>query len=151
MPPHTDIQPQNANILNGNAPDLLVECSRYEEKIKQYGGIKLFLAGIGPDGHIARRGRAEVLAAVLRWAPSAGPEQPLPQPGAEPGTLGAIHHLGWRDDQTLVTAACADMSVVAWSVVLSGRTTASEARAAAAAEVVQEETPMSKRPRNSAV
>lgn len=50
---HTDIQPQNANILNGNAPDLLVECSRYEEKIKQYGGIKLFLAGIGPDGHIA--------------------------------------------------------------------------------------------------
>ena len=50
---HIDIQPQNANILDGNAPDLLAECNRYEEKIKSYGGIKLFLAGIGPDGHIA--------------------------------------------------------------------------------------------------
>ena len=26
---------------------------RYEEKIASHGGIKLFLAGIGPDGHIA--------------------------------------------------------------------------------------------------
>jgi glucosamine-6-phosphate isomerase len=50
---HIDIQPQNANLLDGNAPDLDVECKRYEDKIKQYGGIMLFLAGIGPDGHIA--------------------------------------------------------------------------------------------------
>ena len=50
---HIDIQRQNVNILDGNAPDLKVECDRYEEKIKSYGGIKLFLAGIGPDGHIA--------------------------------------------------------------------------------------------------
>lgn len=48
-----DIQPQNANLLDGNAPDLLAECQRYEDKIKGYGGIHLFLAGIGPDGHIA--------------------------------------------------------------------------------------------------
>ena len=41
------------NILNGNAADLEAECARYEEKIKNYGGIHLFLGGIGPDGHIA--------------------------------------------------------------------------------------------------
>ena len=29
------------------------ECARYEEKIKSYGGIDLFMGGIGPDGHIA--------------------------------------------------------------------------------------------------
>ncbi|MCF8359411.1 MAG: glucosamine-6-phosphate deaminase [Prolixibacteraceae bacterium] len=50
---HIDILPENANILNGNAPDLEKECARYEEKILQYGGIDLFLGGIGPDGHLA--------------------------------------------------------------------------------------------------
>ena len=29
------------------------ECNEYEEKIKQAGGIELFIGGIGPDGHIA--------------------------------------------------------------------------------------------------
>ena len=41
------------NILNGNAKDLIKECKAYEEKIKAYGGIELFLGGIGEDGHIA--------------------------------------------------------------------------------------------------
>jgi len=50
---HIDIPPENINILNGNAPDLEAECMHYEEKIKSYGGINLFLGGIGPDGHIA--------------------------------------------------------------------------------------------------
>lgn len=50
---HVNIQPQNANILNGEAEDLVAECNAYEEKIKKYGGIKLFLAGLGADGHIA--------------------------------------------------------------------------------------------------
>jgi glucosamine-6-phosphate deaminase len=50
---HVDIPPENVNILNGNAPDLEEECRRYEEKISSYGGIDLFLGGIGPDGHIA--------------------------------------------------------------------------------------------------
>lgn len=27
--------------------------ARYEKKIKRYGGIELFVGGIGPDGHIA--------------------------------------------------------------------------------------------------
>lgn len=50
---HIDIQKENINILNGNAKDLEAECQRYEEKITSYGGIHLFLGGIGPDGHIA--------------------------------------------------------------------------------------------------
>ena len=50
---HIDIKKENVNILNGNAADLEAECARYEEKIKSYGGIDLFMGGIGPDGHIA--------------------------------------------------------------------------------------------------
>jgi glucosamine-6-phosphate deaminase len=48
-----DIKPENVHILNGNAPDLIAECNAYEETIASYGGIDLFLGGIGPDGHIA--------------------------------------------------------------------------------------------------
>lgn len=50
---HIDIDANNVNILNGNAPDLTAECDAYEAKIKAIGGIDLFLGGIGPDGHIA--------------------------------------------------------------------------------------------------
>ena len=50
---HIDIPRENVNILNGNAPDLTAECARFEEKIKSYGGIDLFMGGVGPDGHIA--------------------------------------------------------------------------------------------------
>ncbi|MCK5135580.1 MAG: glucosamine-6-phosphate deaminase [Bacteroidales bacterium] len=50
---HIDIPPENINILDGNAPDLEKVCKDYEAKIKQFGGIELFLGGIGPDGHIA--------------------------------------------------------------------------------------------------
>jgi len=50
---HVDIEKDNVNILNGNAPDVEEECQLYEEKINQYGGIDLFMGGIGPDGHIA--------------------------------------------------------------------------------------------------
>ncbi|KAL1919239.1 uncharacterized protein VTP21DRAFT_1931 [Calcarisporiella thermophila] len=50
---HVDILPQNVHILDGNATDLDAECQQFEEKIRQAGGIELFLGGIGPDGHIA--------------------------------------------------------------------------------------------------
>jgi len=50
---HLDIRKENVNILNGNAPDLEAECAGYEGKIKKAGGVKLFIGGIGPDGHIA--------------------------------------------------------------------------------------------------
>ena len=48
-----DIPKENVNILNGNADDLDAECAAYEERIRQAGGIELFVGGIGPDGHIA--------------------------------------------------------------------------------------------------
>uniref|UniRef100_A0A0B7AK85 Glucosamine-6-phosphate isomerase n=1 Tax=Arion vulgaris TaxID=1028688 RepID=A0A0B7AK85_9EUPU len=50
---HIDIQPENAHVLDGNAKDLETECNEYEAKIKAAGGIRLFIGGIGPDGHIA--------------------------------------------------------------------------------------------------
>lgn len=50
---YVDLKPENTNILNGNAADLEKECEQFEDKIKAYGGIKLFLGGIGPDGHLA--------------------------------------------------------------------------------------------------
>ena len=50
---HLDIPPQNINLLNGNAPDLEEECDRYEAMIDSYGGIELFIGGVGEAGHIA--------------------------------------------------------------------------------------------------
>ena len=50
---HIDIKPENVNILDGNAPDLLKECQNYEDKIKAVGGIDLFLCGVGANGHLA--------------------------------------------------------------------------------------------------
>lgn len=50
---HIDCPKENIHILNGNAEDLLAECAHYEEMIKEFGGVDLFLGGIGPDGHIA--------------------------------------------------------------------------------------------------
>jgi glucosamine-6-phosphate deaminase len=48
-----DIPKKNVNILNGNALDLDAECAGYEERIRKAGGVRLFVGGIGPDGHIA--------------------------------------------------------------------------------------------------
>lgn len=50
---HIDCPKENIHILNGNAPDLAEECANYEKEIEKFGGIDLFLGGIGPDGHIA--------------------------------------------------------------------------------------------------
>ena len=48
-----DMKPENINILNGLAEDPEAECARYEAKIASYGGIDLFMGGIGVDGHLA--------------------------------------------------------------------------------------------------
>nr|POF03974.1 glucosamine-6-phosphate isomerase 1 [Quercus suber] len=48
-----DVAPGHVHLLDGNAADLEAECLAYEERIRRAGGIELFLAGIGPDGHIA--------------------------------------------------------------------------------------------------
>lgn len=50
---HIDINPENVNILNGNAEDPVAECAAYEEKIAKAGGIDLFMGGVGENGHIA--------------------------------------------------------------------------------------------------
>jgi len=63
---HVDIPKENINILNGNAPDLKAECARYEEKMRSIGGVKLFLGGIGADGHIAFNEPASSLSSRTR-------------------------------------------------------------------------------------
>ncbi len=50
---HIDIKKENVNFLDGNAQDVVAECQRYEDKIKSYGGVDLFMGGVGQDGHIA--------------------------------------------------------------------------------------------------
>lgn len=63
---HVDIPCENINLLNGNAPDVDIECRRYEEKIKSYGKINLFMGGVGNDGHIAFNEPASSLASRTR-------------------------------------------------------------------------------------
>jgi glucosamine-6-phosphate deaminase len=48
-----DLPASQAHILDGMAKDPEAECLAYEEAIRAAGGIGLFLAGIGPDGHLA--------------------------------------------------------------------------------------------------
>lgn len=63
---HVDIQPENINLLNGNASDITAECKRYEDKIKSYGKIHLFMGGVGNDGHIAFNEPASSLSSRTR-------------------------------------------------------------------------------------
>lgn len=49
---HINIKKENTFVPNGIAADLNAECSLYDERIKQCGGIDLQLLGIGLDGHI---------------------------------------------------------------------------------------------------
>jgi len=48
-----DIPEKNIHIPSGNARDLEMECTNYEAMIRDMGGVDLFMAGIGHDGHIA--------------------------------------------------------------------------------------------------
>jgi glucosamine-6-phosphate deaminase len=50
---HVDIPRENIYILNGNAANLEDECQKYENTIAAFGGIELFVGGVGEDGHIA--------------------------------------------------------------------------------------------------
>ncbi len=50
---HIDCPKENIHILNGNAVNLEQECENYEKEILRFGGIDLFIGGVGPDGHIA--------------------------------------------------------------------------------------------------
>ena len=48
-----DMKPENIHILDGMTRDPEGECARYEEMIREAGGIDLFMGGIGVDGHLA--------------------------------------------------------------------------------------------------
>jgi glucosamine-6-phosphate deaminase len=49
---HVDIDPQNAHLPDGMAPDLDAECARYERDIASVGGLGLTFLGVGRNGHI---------------------------------------------------------------------------------------------------
>jgi len=50
---HVDLKPENTHLPNGTAPDLGVECARYERAIRNAGGLALTFLGLGSNGHIA--------------------------------------------------------------------------------------------------
>ncbi len=50
---HINIRMENTHIPNGMAKDLKAECEKYEQMIKEAGGIDIQLLGIGANGHIA--------------------------------------------------------------------------------------------------
>ena len=47
-----NIKKENTFVPNGTAKDLVAECTNYDARIKNLGGIDLQLLGIGNDGHI---------------------------------------------------------------------------------------------------
>lgn len=49
---HIDIEKTNTYIPKGNAQDLEKECSVFEERLKEHGGVDLQILGIGGNGHI---------------------------------------------------------------------------------------------------
>jgi glucosamine-6-phosphate deaminase len=49
---HVDLDPRNAHIPDGTAPDLEAECIRYENEIREAGGLGLTFLGLGRNGHI---------------------------------------------------------------------------------------------------
>lgn len=63
---HINIPAENINLLDGNAADVDAECKRYEDKIKSYGKIHLFMGGVGNDGHIAFNEPASSLSSRTR-------------------------------------------------------------------------------------
>lgn len=49
---HINIAPENTNLPNGQAADLAAECQRYNQVIRDLGGIDIQLLGMGHNGHI---------------------------------------------------------------------------------------------------
>ncbi len=56
-----NIKPENTFVPNGEATDAASECSEYDKKIQEYGGIDLQILGIGQNGHIAFNEPAQAL------------------------------------------------------------------------------------------
>ncbi|MDP9194520.1 MAG: glucosamine-6-phosphate deaminase [Acidobacteriota bacterium] len=49
---HVDLDPACAHLPNGMADDLGAECLRYEQEIRDAGGLELTFLGLGRNGHI---------------------------------------------------------------------------------------------------
>ncbi len=49
---HINLPKKNINFLNGLANDPIIECKKYETKIKSLGYLDLQILGIGVNGHI---------------------------------------------------------------------------------------------------
>jgi glucosamine-6-phosphate deaminase len=49
---HVDIDPENTHIPHGTAPDPEAECRRYEDELREHGGLALTFLGLGRNGHI---------------------------------------------------------------------------------------------------
>ena len=47
-----NIKPENTHVPNGMEPDADMECARYEELIRSFGGVDIQLLGLGHNGHI---------------------------------------------------------------------------------------------------
>ncbi|HRY28678.1 MAG TPA: glucosamine-6-phosphate deaminase [Elusimicrobiota bacterium] len=50
---HVNVAEEHIRYLNGKAPDLPAEARRYEQAIREAGGIDIQILGIGRNGHIA--------------------------------------------------------------------------------------------------
>jgi len=50
---HLDIDPGKTHIPIGDTGDPSTECTRFEQEIRDSGGVDLWLLGIGSNGHIA--------------------------------------------------------------------------------------------------
>lgn len=50
---YINIKKEHVYFLNGLTTDFAKECANYEALINKYGGVDLFIGGVGVDGHIA--------------------------------------------------------------------------------------------------
>jgi glucosamine-6-phosphate deaminase len=64
-----NLPPGQTNIPNGLASDPAAECTAYEEKILQAGGIDLQILGIGNNGHIGFNEPSEAFTAQTNYVP----------------------------------------------------------------------------------
>ena len=63
---HVNIPAANIHIPDGNTPDVLEFCDRYEAQIRAAGGIDIQVLGIGHDGHIGFNEATSSLASRTR-------------------------------------------------------------------------------------
>jgi len=61
---HVNVERTRVNFLDGVAPDVIAECSRYEAAIAAAGGIDVQILGIGANGHIGFNEPADQLIAM---------------------------------------------------------------------------------------